>query len=490
MPITFASIPSATRTPGVYAEFDNSRAVGGTPAKLSQTVIFGQQLTTATQDEGILTLVQSAAQAETLFGAGSQVADMVRAYKAANRHTPLYVVALDDEAGTKATKTLTFTASSVKQGVVYLYIAGRRITVSVADSATAPAVAAAVVTAVNAYLPKLPMVATQGTDTNTHIVTLTANHFGTCGNYIDVRLNYGNGEVLPDGLACAIAAGATGATDPSYAAAITAMGDTQFDSIITGNSDDTPLDLIEAELATRWGPMVAKPGICFAAVRGADLAADLALGAARNSKHTCLMSANQSPTPIWEIAAAVAAADDGEPHPARPRQTLQLVGVLPGAATAQYAQSERNQLLYSGVSTYTTTIGNCYIERLITTYRLNGAGVSDTSYLNVTTMRTLAYIRYATTQRIALRFPRHLLVADGTRFTPGQPVCTPSAARAELIALFTELESAVIVEGFEQFKADLLVEINADDPDRLDILMAPDLANALRVCGIQIQFII
>jgi phage tail sheath gpL-like len=491
MAITFASIPVATRTPGTYVEVDNSRAVGGTPAKLSKAVIIAQQLATATQDEAVLTLVSNASQAETLFGAGSQAASMVRAYKAANRYTPLYVVALDDEAGTQATKTLTYTASSAQAGSVYLYIGGRRIAVAVAEDDTAPEIAAAVVAAINAYLPALPVTAAAGTGESTHIVTLTLRHYGTCGNFLDVRHNYGNGETFPSGVGCTIAAGATGATDPAYSAAITALGNEQFESIIVGNSDDTQLDLIEAALETRWGPMVATPGICFGVVRGADLAADLALGgAARNSKHSCIMTSNQGLTPIWEQAAAIAAADDGEPDPARPRQTLEIVGMVPPATTDQYVQSERNQLLYAGISTFEPVSGKCYISRLITTYQLNGAGVADPSYLDLTTMRTLAYIRYAVAQRMALRFPRHKLVADGTRFSPGQAVCTPSAARAELIALFTELEAAALVEGFDQFKDDLLVEINGDDPNRLDILMAPNLANQLRVCGVQIQFLL
>ena len=116
--------------------------------------------------------------------------------------------------------------------------------------------------------------------------------------------------------------------------------------------------------------------------------------------------------------------------------------------------------------------------------------MEDASYLDVTTPATLGYIRYATRARITQKFPRHKLANDGTAFGPGQAIVTPGIIRAELLALFRELELQGLVEDFDQYKADLIVERNANDPNRIDVLSPPNLVNQLRVFAEQIQFIV
>jgi len=65
---------------------------------------------------------------------------------------------------------------------------------------------------------------------------------------------------------------------------------------------------------------------------------------------------------------------------------------------------------------------------------------------------------------------------------------TPKIMRAELIALFGDWERIGLVEDLDQFKTDLLVEINADDPNRLDVILPPNLVNQLRILATRIDF--
>lgn len=60
--------------------------------------------------------------------------------------------------------------------------------------------------------------------------------------------------------------------------------------------------------------------------------------------------------------------------------------------------------------------------------------------------------------------------------------------RAELIALFLDLEQAGLVENFAQFKQDLIVERDATDRSRVNALIPPDIVNQFRVLGAQVQF--
>lgn len=77
---------------------------------------------------------------------------------------------------------------------------------------------------------------------------------------------------------------------------------------------------------------------------------------------------------------------------------------------------------------------------------------------------------------------------DGTTFGEGQAVVTPAIIRAELIAAYSILESMGLVENMELFKANLIVERNATDPNRVDVLFPPDLVNQLRVFAMLVQF--
>ena len=128
------------------------------------------------------------------------------------------------------------------------------------------------------------------------------------------------------------------------------------------------------------------------------------------------------------------------------------------------------------------------IERAITTYQVNGYGLPDPSYLDVETLATLSVLRSTLRARISQKFPRHKLADDGTRFGIGQAIVTPGIIRAELIALARAWEERGWVEQVDAFKDQLIVERNADDPTRVDVVLPPDLVNQLRVFAALVQF--
>lgn len=484
MSISFNTIPVNVRTPGQYIEFDATRAVQGLPAVAHKILVMGQRLAAGSVPAGVPVRVLSAAQAEDNFGRGSQLAAMLAALKNANTYTDCYAVALDDNgAGVVATGTLTLGGSPTEAGTLNLYVAGQLVQAAVASAATTASLATALAAAVNADT-SLPVTAGAAGS----VVTFTARHKGEGGNSIDLRLNYHDGERTPKGLTTAFLAMSGGTANPDLQAALTAIGDEQYHTIVCPWIDSTNLGKLETALASRWGPLVQKEGQAFAAVSG-TFATMTTLGAARNSPFLSIMGAGKSPTAPWVWAAVAAAVDAYEPDPARPRQTLALPGVLPAATQDRPTQSERNLMLYDGIST--TVVdggGTVLIERLITTYQSNALGVADTAYLDIETMRTLAYLRLSVRARVALKFPRYKLAADGTRFGPGQAVVTPNLIRAELVALFAQWEEAGLAEGIDQFKRDLIVERNTSDPNRVDAIIPPDVINQFRVFAAQIQF--
>ena len=478
------TIPS-TRVPGSYIDFDSSRALSGLPAVPQRVLIIGQLLAGATIAALTATQMFSAGQG-VAFGRGSICAQMVSAFKGANDQTECWAIGVADLlAGTFATQTLTFTGPATAAGTLPLMVAGTSVPVGVNAGDSATAVATATAAALNG-LPDLPVAASSAAG----VVTLTARHKGLCGNDIDVRLGYYPGDAIPAGLTGAIAVGTVATGNPDITPVWAAIGDKQFDTIIMPWTDSANLTALNSELVRRWGPMVEKEGMAYASIR-AGMSAAATLGASLNSAYLSILPVRNGPTPPWQVAAIYGAviAYYGAIDPARPFQSLPLTGMMAPAQVDRFIRTERDLLLHDGMSSFKVADdGTCTIERPISTYQTNGFGVPDIAWLDVNTPLTLAYIRAAVRARIALKFPRMKLADDGTIFGAGQAIVTPRIIRAELIALFGELESAGLVENIAQFKADLVVERDATDPNRVNSLIPPNIVNQFRVFAASIQF--
>lgn len=485
--ISFNQIPIDIRVPGVYIETDNSMAVGGLPAMHHLILVMGQRLTTGTIAQKVPVRILNKAQGEAYFGRGSQLSAMINALKDANGYTETWAVALDDDsAGVQAAGAITIGGVVSAAGTLNIYIGGKKIKVAVAAGEATTVTATNVAAAINARTDLPVTAAVDGV--NQSKVNITCRWKGETGDSIDIRLNYYQSEKTPTGMTVTITAMTGGTSNPDIADAIAAIGDEQYHTIIVPWTDAANLAALYTEMQRRWGPLVKKEGHAFTAAAGTHAALST-LGDSVNDECLTIMGTQNSPTTPWEMAAIVGAVDACEPDPARPRQTLTLTGALASWPEDRYTLSERNIHLYDGISTFTVDEGGlCRIERLITTYKTNALGVDDISYLNVETMRTIAYLRYSTRVRIALRYPRHKLASDGTEIAPGQAIVTPKTIRAELIALFLQWMDAGLVEGLAQFKKDLIVKRNTSDPDRVDAIIPPDVINQFRVFAASLQF--
>ncbi len=492
MAISFNEVPNTIRVPWMYVEFDSSRAVRGAQAQAYKTLIVGQMISAGdnagSASPEVPIRVRSKNQADELFGPGSQISQMCAKYFENNTLTETWAIPLEDDvAGVKATGKFVIAGAATAAGIVNLYIGGERVRVSVADEDTASTVATALREAINANLD-LPVVASGSSGD----VVVTMKNAGVEGNYLDLRINYYDGESLPPGITCAITDMATGAGNPDIEDAIAVFGDDQWHVIIHPYTDESNLVALDEELENRWGPLSQKDGHAFSSANMSysDLST---FGTGLNSKQLTFAGCTKCPTPPWAVAAAVGGvvAYYGPIDPARPFQTLTLSGVLPPKLEERLTFEERNLLLYDGISTlYVDAGGKVCIERLITTYKTNSAGADDTAFLDVNTKLTLSYLRWDFRNYFLRKYPRHKLADDGTRFGPGQAIITPKIGKAEAMMKFREWEYIGLVENADQFKNDLIVERNQGDPCRLDFLLPPDLVNQMRIGAAQIQFLL
>jgi phage tail sheath gpL-like len=492
MSISFNSVPSNIRIPFVAVEFDSSKAQQGPALLAYKALLIGQKLTAGTFTADALVKVSNIDQVITGAGRGSMLHRQALAWFASNKSTELWLGVLSDNGGgVAATGTIVVAGPATASGTIALYLGGERVTVGVNNADASTAIATAIGAAINANAD-LPVTASVGAST----VTLTFRHKGLAGNAYDVRANFRDGDATPAGVTLtitAVGAVVAGTLNPVMTNLIAAMADMWFQIWSHPYTDATSLVAIEGELATRFGPMRQQQGLAITSATG-SFSTLTALGVGRNSPHSVIVSqTGLAPlTPPMEFAAEVAAvvAVAGAVDPARPFQTLALTRALAAPETDQWDSfTERNTFLFSGIATTKrVTGGGVQLDRIITTYQLSPSGAADTAYLDATTMLTLLYLRFSFRVRMQNRYPRHKLANDGTRFGAGQAIITPKLGKAEAITWFREMEELGLVEGFDQFKRDLVCERNVSDPNRLDFLLPPDILNGLIVVGAQIQF--
>lgn len=503
--ISFDSIPAggAVRVPLAYIEFNNSNAVGGTPAPRQRVLMFGQRASSVgnkpvgSVSADTLVRIYSPSQAAAAFGLGSMIHLMATEFLAINRVAELYCIAQGDGTGDPTAATIKLSGTATDNGTLVTYVAGIRIPTTVKTGDKGADIAQKLADFINAKTD-LPVTATVVPDAGganadvTHAdVKLSAKFLGrSCPT--DTRFNYYDGEITPGGIVATVTYPPDTNSNPDLANSIAAMGDLQFKFLVMPYTDPSNLNLLRTELQERWGPINQADGIAFTTWHG-TLGGLTTFGQSRNDHLMCCMGAPATPEPqyLWCSSLAAVAAASLSIDPARPVQTLVIPRRLPPVPADRFTWDERNSLLFDGISTFTVNDGGqVQIERLITMYRTNSYGDPDPSYLNVETIATLSYLRYSTRVRITQKFPRHKLAEDGTNFAPGQPVVTPSIIKTELLALFTEWEEAGLVEDFTTFKDELYVVRNKNDRDRVDVLAGPNLINQFRIFAEQIRFIL
>lgn len=490
MSVSFNNIPSDIRVPLFYAEVDNSMANSATSTL--RRLIVGQVNDDATDDDiGRLVMVSRTTQAIAIAGAGSMLAAMHKLHKDIDVAGEVWCLPLRVNTGTSAKATVTVTGTATQAGLLNLYVAGKRVRSIVPEQATATATAAALATAIN-EARDLPVkaAAVEG------VITLTCKFKGEMGNDISLSLNRlgrVNGEMTPAGLMVAVTPMADGVGTPDMAEALAALGDEPFEFITQPWTDASTLDDwrdVMNDSTGRWSWAKQIYGHVYSAKRG-SLGQLAAAGRLRNDPHISIGGMEASiPQPVWEVTAQFGArtAVFISADPARPTQTGTMPGIDPAPSSDRFLIDEAQVLLGSGIATFNYSGSSMRIQRAVTTYQRNAYDQPDNSYMDSEPLHQSAFVLRFLQNRITSKYGRHKLANDGTSFGPGQAIVTPLVIRGELIAAYGELERMGIVENMELFKANLIVERDATNPNRLNVLFPPDLVNQLRVFALLYQF--
>ena len=493
------TIPLSWKLPLFWAVVDGSQAGNLTESQPALLVgqVFPASIAAVMAQPNVPLPVGSVAQAKQLFGEGSMLERMFNRFFAGNTTQQIWCVpVLDPVAGQAAAGSVAFAVASLQSGVLVTYIAGQKVSIAVYSTDTNAIIATNFAAAVNATTTLPVTAAVDGSNANK--VTFACRWKGLTGNDIDIRFNYlglNGGEVMPIGLTPTIVAMSGGAGEPDFTAAIAAIATKQFYHVAMPYDDTGSLQAWDAEYGFgpggRWAFTRQQYGWVYNAHR-ADYSDGLVWGLAHNSAVITTMAIEPAvPSPIWEIAAAYCAQGAAAllDDPARPLQTLPLAGILPAPLVDRFSQTEANSLVNSGLAVQgVNPSGQMMILREALQYQFNSYGQADTAFALLTVLSNLAELLSRMKAAITTKYPRHKLAPDGTRFGPGQAIVTPSIIKAELVAEARLAEFDGLMSNVAAFKANLVVQINDQDPNRLDILWPPQLMGQLRDFDVLAQF--
>jgi len=498
MAISFDAVPT-TRVPFVYIEFDSSFAQQGPSVLQYRVLMIGSSTDAGSKAAKVIDLVTSVSQAESFYGAGSQLHRMFKKYFQNNNINETRAISAQVDvvavATGKATGKVTLAGTATAAGSVKAYIGGERVVVNVAVGDTAATVITNLKAEIDANHTDLAVKSTAlVADLNLECLTV-----GEEGDRLDLRWNFFDGEETPAGLTDSFTAMSGGGANPDISSGspsvIDVLGDDWYQIWCVAFTDSANLVTVDVELERRFGPTTQIDGVSLHFLD--DTQANLVTkGAATNSKQFSIMGMKGVPTWGPEVAAAAAGQVGasliaGNGAEARPFQTLPLKGVLAPKVEDRFTFSENDILLKNGIATLQVrSDGTVAIQRMIMNYQKDSFGSPDTAFLDANTRFTLMFLRFDFRNTILGKFPRSKLADDGTKIGPGQAVITPKVGRGEAISKFREWEELGLVEGFDQFKNDLIVERNSGDPNRLDFFLPPDLVNQFRVGGVKLAFLL
>lgn len=485
-------VPANIEVPFVYIAIDNTGSFEGVSAQNYRVLLIGSGNGTATA--GKTYQVSSLAQAKTLFAAGSDIYLMAEAFTRNDNISQIHAAAINGAGLTQASCTLTL---ALESGATRVEVNGSiRITVNdttVVVSYTTADTLASIEKSIKTALSIIPYLQTDSADEGT--VTITAIPKGEIGNFSISATEETAGKsklvVTVTGLTEGRTTNGTAIQQADFAGIFTNLPDIQYNLIVCSFTSIDIANALKNELSDRFGPLRQKDGAAILTTTSEISKIPDSLQKL-NSQFVSILSPGDSPTPAYLFGAATAGQISASAtlDPARPFQTLELKGRFAPPRTKP-TFSERNNLLRSGISTIVFDQSDTpRIERIVTTYLQNDSGAEDRSYHDLNTLLTLGFIRNDFRLFLLNRYGRSKVANDNTRFAAGVQVITPKLAKAETIARFREYESLGYVENVDSLKQSLIVRRSAQDPNRLEFLLRPNLVNPLTVIGVELGFIL
>jgi phage tail sheath gpL-like len=343
------SVPSTRLSPGRFIEFNVTDGARGLTPSTKRLGLIGGMTSAGTATVATPYQIFTESEADSLFGAGSELALMCRSALAAARKAKqspaqIWAVGVADAGGSAAaTYTMTVTGTATATGTWIIKIAGRLIYVPVTTGDANTVVAAALKAAIDAASAKKILPVTAGISSN--VVTITAVNKGPVGN--DIRTPTNVQTVAGTAIAHATGVVGSGAYDPTNA--FNSLVDKRYARVAIGNHASGDITKAKAYVDLVGLPQTKKfSGVVLAEYGTVSAATTLA--AAANYRQITVAGCRDFPRLPGEVAAGFAmTALIKFPNPAQPLNGVEL-DEPPCPITSVYTDAERETLLAAGVT--------------------------------------------------------------------------------------------------------------------------------------------
>jgi len=453
------------KLPDVQAEVDWRGGVNGLPSETKRLLLIGAsknlngEIRRATSIEGAI----------DDYGEGSVMAGMVQAALTTSAKIELYTLSVDEGTG-QATLDSTFTGNATAAGVIRIWAAGELFQVAVANGTAAASVATDVIAKIDNDKYNLPVGVSAGA---AGVAQWDANELGLAGNSIRIRVdttnvpgiqvNHGGGaaEIADDPLA----AGATD-VDPVTVLA-TLQGEQRYHLICLGSESTANITVLKTHMELMATPTYQRWGIgIVATVSGSATAQTIA--DTEDSKRLQLFSLPDSPRPVWEVAAAFAAARASKD--ARDElDDYELKYLQPEVDTTTWpSDPDLESDLDEGVTPakFVRQGARVLITRSVHTEHSSGA--AQQKAWDTTIVEKADFYREA----LILAFAKYKGATLKTASPAGRSgTLTPKKAVGVMLATAMRLDSLDYLQGVKTDNKNglFVAQANATNPDRLDL---------------------
>lgn len=431
-----------------------------------KVLFVGQQVAAGTAISGALQeQIGNDKEEDTLYGANSMLAGMIREFKKINGLTRVDAIGIDaNGAGVAATGTVAFSGTASAAGSFTVTVGSdtnHKYVLPVIATDAADDIGDDLVTAITADT-NAPFSASNTTGT----VTITADNEGTLGNFLTLRIEGSAADITPS-----VVTMASGATDPVLTGVFDVVGDERYQTIVWPYG--TALIEVQSFLDGRWntdGNILDGEAITSLVDSLGDLQT---AGEIPNSESITILGFNEiddtlfkgsSLVEIQEIISSEKAAirslrltqdanianfviaTNGSldsfggpalasfPYFNTPYDNLPLVPTNKG-----FSRTEIRSLSDSGISTLgNNKAGNAVISgEIVTTYRTDSAGNPDNSFKYLNYVDTGSNVREYFFNNLKTRFAQTRLTEGDV--IEGRTMANEAVIRAYMLGLYDDL---------------------------------------------------
>ncbi|MBR2095513.1 MAG: phage tail sheath subtilisin-like domain-containing protein, partial [Fibrobacter sp.] len=375
---------------------------------------------------------------------------MYKAAKKAWKYAQITMLRHGAVTGSAATWESTLSGTATAAGIVSVIINGQKISVGVAKTDTAAAVATALADEVN-NTPDAPVTA----EAATAKVTLTAKCKGA---YVSAAAGGLNVSVTSE--ATGITAGAVSATagvgTVDLTTALAAAFPERFHIIVSPVNDETNLGYLKTHLEAAAAPLEQRGqrAICAMVSASATAAKTEALKHNYERLHIAAVKTKIDAT-VWEIAAGLGAIFASNSKPNVPMNGVAIPGLATPAVEDKWSGEEQDLLLYGGVIPLVEEDSQLCIVRAVTT-KSNNSGSRFTKLIDTGVIASLDYFRDSILAMHRAKYKNKVIHA-----------LLPDALNEDNKAIAYALEAEAILRYIDDYADQFITQESPNEPGRM-----------------------